>query len=94
MKFERIEAFLNKAGFMFMNQGAGVGIVEGRPSYLYQKNITGSRSQMIQLAVSRENKDDIHLIFSNNVPRQVRDSIYKIINETTLDSENTINIGL
>ncbi|KTD72626.1 hypothetical protein [Legionella tucsonensis] len=94
MKFERIEAFLNKAGFMFINQGTGVGVVEGRPSYLYQKNITGSRSQMIQLAVSRGNKDDIHLIFSKNVPKQVRDSLYKIINENTLDSENAVNISL
>lgn len=90
MKFEKIEAFLKKAGFRFIGQGVGVGIVEERPSYLYQKNITGNNPQMIQLAVSRVNKDDIRLIFSNNVPERIRDSIYNITNENVLDNENTI----
>ncbi|KTD42316.1 hypothetical protein [Legionella parisiensis] len=90
MKFEKIETFLNRAGFRFIGQGEGVGAVTGRPSHLYQKNVTGSTPQMVQLAVSRADRDDIRLIFSNNVPQLVRDSIYNIFNENVLDNENTI----
>ncbi|HHT0593213.1 TPA: hypothetical protein ACTXXA_002679 [Legionella anisa] len=93
MKFEKIEAFLNKAGFVFMNQGTGIGAAAGRPSYLYQKYITGGRPQMIQLAVSSVNQEDVRLIFSNNVPQQVRNSINDIINEQKLDSKNTLSLN-
>ncbi|CAM3134283.1 hypothetical protein LEAN103870_17730 [Legionella anisa] len=76
-----------------MNQGTGIGAVAGRPSYLYQKNITGGRPQMIQLAVSSVNQEDIRLIFSNNVSQQVRNSINDIINEHELDSEKTLSLN-
>lgn len=88
MKFEIIEQFLNKAGFHFIQEGIGSGAVKGRPSYLYQKNISGSTPQMVQLAVSSENKDSICPIFSINVPQQVRDSIYNIINDREIEQEN------
>ncbi|KTD02286.1 hypothetical protein OQJ19_03210 [Fluoribacter gormanii] len=87
MKFEKIEHFIKKAGFQLIHQGMGFGLVEGRPSYLYQKDIVGSTPQMIQLAVSRENKEDIQPIFSENVPKLVRDSVDNIINNNTTESE-------
>ncbi len=90
MKFEQIENFIKKAGFQFIHEGMGFGQVEGRPSYLYQKNVLGRAPQTIQLAVSKENKDDIRPIFSNNVPEQVRDSVYRIIDERVMELEHAM----
>ncbi|PWY55011.1 hypothetical protein DGG96_13945 [Legionella qingyii] len=90
MKFEKIEYFLKKAGFQLTHEGVGFGEVEGCPSYLYQKNILGSTPQMIQLAVSGENKEDIHPVYSDNVPKLVRDSVNNIINNNMIESANII----
>ena len=90
MKFEKIEQFLHKAGFQFIQEGIGFGAVKGRPAYLYQKNISGNTPQMIQLTTASENKDDVYPIFSINVPQKVRDSIYNILNDRVIEQEHVM----
>ncbi|MCL9683228.1 hypothetical protein [Legionella maioricensis] len=86
MKFEQIDAALNKAGFQLVKDGIGFGVAEGWPSYLYQKGISERVFQTIQVAVSPKDANIVHLCFSLNVPVSVRDLIYAITNEENVEN--------
>ncbi|AMP88987.2 TPA: hypothetical protein F7Z80_06565 [Legionella pneumophila] len=72
-----IETLLKRAGFTYVGNGRGLGEFEKYENHLYHKNIYGS-IQQIQLAMDREN-DTVRTVFSNNVPVELRDSIYDLM---------------
>ncbi|KTD20214.1 Uncharacterised protein [Legionella lansingensis] len=91
MKLERITALINKAGYAYIGEGRGIGQAEGKKVECFQKKGLYS-SDVIQLVIMDEKKDEILPVFSVNVPITLRDAVYAIMNDHTLAAENSMQL--
>ncbi|ARB93091.1 hypothetical protein A6J40_13305 [Legionella longbeachae] len=83
MKYKKIKALIEKAGFYYVGEGRGFGLTEGKNVAYYQKDSFGVRKQQqrIWLATDQDNEENIVPIFSINVPEKLRDAVYEIMKE-------------
>ncbi|KTD55216.1 hypothetical protein Lsai_2808 [Legionella sainthelensi] len=83
MKYKKIKALIEKAGFYYVGEGRGFGLAEGRNVAYYQKDNYGVAKQLqsICLATNQDDEENILPIFSLNVPEKLRDAVYEIMKE-------------
>lgn len=83
MKYKKIKALIEKAGFYYVGEGRGFGLAEGKNVAYYQKDNfdVAKQQQRICLATNKDNEENILPIFSINVPEKLRDAVYEIMKE-------------